>query len=167
MCYLDNATRSCSYGGVWAPTTDYNDCMCNSTEPCNDGRQDDHGGALEISIIIYLVGILTTTSHLFIVHLYIFSQAMSCLSLLCVGQSLSSFHSGIDPGLTLLWFCPMLFAGRCGAYGIRYIWGSSVLLVCQLWTGLLQSLCQNLPSTSSQCLTRSTAPAGSLPSSST
>ena len=54
--FPDNASRECSPTGEWAPTTDYNDCMCNSTEDCQGGGRVDETGALEISIIIYLVG---------------------------------------------------------------------------------------------------------------
>jgi len=51
-----NASRPCSPTGEWGPTTDYTDCMCNSTEDCHGGGGVDETGALEISIIIYLVG---------------------------------------------------------------------------------------------------------------
>ena len=59
ICFLlfpDNASRPCSPTGEWGPTTDYTDCMCNSTEDCHGGGREDETGALEISIIIYLVG---------------------------------------------------------------------------------------------------------------
>ena len=54
LSFPDNASRPCSPTGEWGPTTDYTDCMCNSTEDCHGGRVET--GALEISIIIYLVG---------------------------------------------------------------------------------------------------------------
>ena len=51
-----NATRECYSDGIWAPTTNYNDCLCNSTEDCADSGIQEETGALEISIVIYLVG---------------------------------------------------------------------------------------------------------------
>ena len=83
----DNASRDCSSGGVWAPTTDYNDCMCNSTEDCST----EVHGALEISIIIYLVG-RHCAPFMFSRNDKFSPQAMSSLSLLCVGPSASFFH---------------------------------------------------------------------------
>ena len=56
LSFPDNASRPCSPTGEWGPTTDYTDCMCNSTEDCHGGGGVDETGALEISIIIYLVG---------------------------------------------------------------------------------------------------------------
>ena len=47
-----NASRECGSDGSWAPITYYGDCLCNSTEACHDLPP-----ALEISIIIYLIGI--------------------------------------------------------------------------------------------------------------
>ena len=51
-----NATRQCYPNGTWASTTDYNDCLCNSTENCLNILQEDETAALDISLMIYLVG---------------------------------------------------------------------------------------------------------------
>ena len=51
-----NATRECYLNGTWALTTDYNDCLCNSTQDCSEDLLEDGHNDLDISIIIYLVG---------------------------------------------------------------------------------------------------------------
>jgi len=51
-----NATRECYLNGTWALTTDYNDCLCNSTHDCSEDLLEDGHNDLDISIIIYLVG---------------------------------------------------------------------------------------------------------------
>ena len=45
-----NASRYCNSYGEWSHTTDYGDCLCNCT------RDLEGTAALEISIIIYLIG---------------------------------------------------------------------------------------------------------------
>ena len=55
----DNASRECDADGFWSPTTDYSDCVCNSTEECVNGTDVplmETSAALEISIIIYFIG---------------------------------------------------------------------------------------------------------------
>ena len=55
-----NASRECYGGGRWAETTNYNHCLCNSTDPAacalDTAAADTDTPALEISIIIYLIG---------------------------------------------------------------------------------------------------------------
>jgi corticotropin releasing hormone receptor 1/corticotropin releasing hormone receptor 2 len=71
-----NASRDCSSGGVWAPTTDYNDCMCNSTEDCST----EVHGALEISIVIYLVGyVLSFLALCGAIGIFLSLREMRCL----------------------------------------------------------------------------------------
>ena len=46
---------------MWSNVTNYGDCLCNSTIECpaaNGVHEDDHDSpaALEISVIIYLIG---------------------------------------------------------------------------------------------------------------
>ena len=50
-----NATRECNSDGTWGSTTNYTACMCNSTVGCFNNEPPDPG-TLEISIVIYLVG---------------------------------------------------------------------------------------------------------------
>ena len=55
-----NASRECHGGGRWAETTNYNHCLCNSTDAAacalDTVAGDTDTPALEISIIIYLIG---------------------------------------------------------------------------------------------------------------
>ena len=55
-----NATRECQGDGTWGPITYYGDCLCNSTEAClaysSNITDMESTPALEISIIIYLIG---------------------------------------------------------------------------------------------------------------
>jgi len=75
-----NATRQCYPNGTWAPTTFYTDCMCNSTEDCTEKSQEEETGALEISIIIYLVGyVLSFLALIGAVTIYLSFREMRCL----------------------------------------------------------------------------------------
>ena len=61
-----NASRECHGWGRWAETTNYNHCLCNSTDATTcalDTAADTNTPALEISIIIYLIGETSVHNH--------------------------------------------------------------------------------------------------------
>ena len=129
MIFLVNATRHCYPNGSWAATTNYHDCMCNSTEDCTVTSTQEENGALEISIIIYLVGKRSVFSY----QMKTDPSPGYVLSFLALCGALAiflSFRSSSYPAQSWLVMCVLV--GRCGACGTRYILDCSVLLDCRL-----------------------------------
>ena len=60
MLFSVNASRECLEDGSWSDVTYYGDCACNSTLQCaasaGDSLDHEESPALEISIVIYLIG---------------------------------------------------------------------------------------------------------------
>jgi len=81
---LFNATRECQGDGTWGPITYYGDCLCNSTEAClaysSNITDMESTPALEISIIIYLVGyVLSFLALCGSLTIYLSFREMRCL----------------------------------------------------------------------------------------
>ena len=62
----DNASRLCGWDGVWAERTDYSACKLMEQDT-RVMEEVEMGADLEISIIIYLIGEMSTTDHCSIV----------------------------------------------------------------------------------------------------
>lgn len=81
---LFNASRECLEDGSWSDVTYYGDCACNSTLQCaasaGDSLDHEESPALEISIVIYLIGYLLSFLALFgALTIYISLREMRCL----------------------------------------------------------------------------------------
>jgi len=75
-----NASRECYLNGTWAPSTDYNDCLCNSTQECSEDFLDDGHNHLDISIIIYFVGyVLSFIALCCALAIFLSFREMRCL----------------------------------------------------------------------------------------
>jgi len=78
-----NASRECDLDGFWSPTTDYSDCVCNSTEECVNGTDVpllETSASLEISIIIYFIGyVLSFLALCGALTIYLSFREMRCL----------------------------------------------------------------------------------------
>jgi len=75
-----NASRKCFSNSSWASTTDYRDCLCNSTKDCMMHQPSPENNSLEVTIVIYLVGYVVSFIALFCALIvFLTFREMRCL----------------------------------------------------------------------------------------